>query len=198
MNINSEKRRKWTEYLLIGLGTAVLVKLLWVGVEIFSLPSQHLRLQNIHGKQKSLSYNIHIVSNDTLKKPAPKAPSLRGYILEATYLDTEHHLAVVKINNRSLLLREGDRIHGGYVLKKVEESKVIFERDGHYYQLMIKREKTHGYLSPDLVCPTSGIPSSAQCRQKKEPRAAGFLCSISRMRYHYEIRTNVQKVLRAL
>ena len=192
MNTNSEKRTKWTEYLLIALGTAVLVKILWVGIEIFYLPSQHVRLQDNYSKRKTLTYNIHIVSNDTLKRPTPdtpptKAPPLKGYILEATYLDTVHHLAVVKIKNRSLVLREGDRLQGGYVLKKVEEKKVIFEKNGHYYQLMMKRKKPHGCLSPQLIHPSSGAPFNSLCRLDGDLKALGHLSAKSRMRYHYEI-----------
>lgn len=178
--------------MLIALGTAVFVKILWVGIEIFYLPSQHVRLQGNSSKRKTLTYNIHIVSNHTLKKTIPKAPPtnttpLKGYILEATYLDRERHLAVVKIKNRSLVLREGDHLQGGYVLKKVEEEKVIFEKDGHYYQLMMKRKKPHGFLSPQLIHPSSGTPFYTLRRQARGLPALGLLSIRSRMRYHYEI-----------
>ncbi|WP_292657742.1 hypothetical protein [Nitratifractor sp.] len=149
------ERTKWLPSLLLILGTVILIKLIWVSLEIFYLPS-YAPEKKSSTQAKALRYHLSIASNASLHQrkqelTAHKITSLKGYTLEATYLDSKVHLAVVSLRGHAFVLREGDRIQGGFLLKKVESGKVIFEKDGHNYILKMKQGKKETLSFPNTI-----------------------------------------------
>ena len=135
---------KWLLTLLIAV---LVVKLLWLAVEIKYLPTAGIsQAEEVGGK--SLYYRVNLSPN---KAPAPKkvekrAPvgSIRDIKLLAVYNAPDVTVVTVKYKNRTKVLGRGEEING-FTLEGAGSTYATFSKNGKTYRVdLIKGAKGSG------------------------------------------------------
>jgi len=135
----SSKHSSWISGLILLLVVAAAVKLLWVAVELFVLPSTGTDPRQSE-TGKSLYRPYRLASNEALRrpsKPRPKAAPgtrIRSLKLLGLYQDDQRSIAVIAKGAKSFLVTPGERVLG-YRLLSVEPEAALLEKGGKRYRL---------------------------------------------------------------
>ena len=134
--------------IVVSLAIVAIVKLFWTVVSLY-LPIEGVDAEPVHSGGK-LYYRYRLASS--IKKPLSKHTSttkrkrytIRDLKLIAVYHDSENNIAVIQNRGKSIVMVEGDTIHG-FTLKQVDIDSAIFEKDNKEYQLKLPNKSIGGY-----------------------------------------------------
>jgi len=134
--------------IVVSLAIVAIVKLFWTVVSLY-LPIEGVDAEPVHSGGK-LYYRYRLASS--IKKPLSKHTSttkrkrytIRDLKLIAVYHDSENNIAVIQNRGKSIVMVEGDTIHG-FTLKQVDIDSAIFEKDNKEYQLKLPNKIIGGY-----------------------------------------------------
>jgi general secretion pathway protein C len=153
--LSDPKTMKW---ILVVLGVILLVKLLWLAVEMTVLPTVGInQVEEVGGKP--LYYRVNLSKNKVLvpKKEKRRSPvgSIKDIKLLAIYNAEDVTVVTVVYKHKSKVLARGETING-FRLDGAGSTYAIFSKQGKRYQVeLIKGEQGSGSGSISPVRHTS-------------------------------------------
>jgi len=155
---------RWIVVLLV---VVLVVKLIWLAVEIKVLPASGVnQTEEVGGK--SLYYRVSLSSNNAPvpRKTIKKVPvnSIKDIELLAIYNAEDSTVVTVVYKGKSKVLGRGEEING-FVLEGAGNTYAIFGKNGKSYRLDLltkKRTSGSGSIRTVTVSPSSGASISTE------------------------------------
>ncbi len=132
----------------------LLVKLIWVIVEIIWLPSSGVYHKDEVGG-KSLYYRVKLTPNDSSvpvqpSKPVKIAGSIRDITLQAVYNASDTTVVTIVYKRKTQILGRGDAVNG-FVLEGGGSNYATFSKDSKIYRVDLVKSKKSTASSGSIV-----------------------------------------------
>ena len=136
------------------LAILLLVKLIWVIVEIIWLPSNGVYHKDKVGG-KSLYYRVKLTPNDSsvpvqLSKPVKIAGSIRDITLQGVYNASDTTVVTIVYKRKTQILERGDAVNG-FVLEGGGSNYATFSKDSKIYRVDLIKSKKSTASSGSIV-----------------------------------------------
>ena len=154
------------------LAIFLLVKLIWVTIEIIWLPSNGVYHKDKVGG-KSLYYRVKLTPNDSsvpvqTSKPVEIAGSIRDIALKAVYNASDTTVITIVYKGKTKVLGRGDAVNG-FVLEGGGSTYATFSKDSKIYRVdLIKSKKStasSGSIVPAEPLRKNKKPSSSAAKK---------------------------------
>ncbi|CAA6821655.1 MAG: General secretion pathway protein C [uncultured Sulfurovum sp.] len=138
---------KYLSTLIFLLSIMVIVKLLWIAVSLFFLPSTGEEYQS-ENTTKKLYYRVRLTNESKALapiKPVPvqnKVSSMRGYKLLGLYNSKETLVVTVEKGKKTNILSKGEKVNG-FELISAGTNFAMFKKNAEEFKLTLENTKSN-------------------------------------------------------